>query len=224
MERKRAVTDSQKEQRRQTMLDAAEKRFTEAAYEVISMDEIAQQAKVAKGTLYLYFKTKEALFLALYTRVLEQWFDEIDARLGKLAVAQDACTTAEFTTLVGETLSHYPILTRLMSITHSILERNIDATAALAFKQMLSMRLLHTGQLTETCLPFLKPGQGPHLFLQLYALVIGIQSMAEPAPVVRPLLERPDLQIFQIDFSKELLSALTLLLLGIESQARNQYN
>lgn len=224
MLKKRAITDTQKAARRQSILDAAEKRFAVSAYEAISMDEVANQAKVAKGTLYLYFKTKEALFLALYTRTLEQWFDEMDTRLEKLAVEQGTCTASEFTALVGETLPHYPILTRLMAITHSILEHNIDEAAALNFKQIMSARLMHTGQLTETCLPFLRPGQGPHLFLQLYALVIGFQSLSEPATIVKPLLERPELKLFQIEFSTELLSALITLLQGIEYQARRNPN
>lgn len=220
--KKRATSDHQKRERRQAILAAAADRFQASSYELISMQEVADRAKVAKGTLYLYFKTKEELFLTLYTQALEQWFDEIDDKLRQIAAAQATCTAAEFAALVGGTLPTHPMLPRLMAITHSILEHNIDAATAITFKRMLLARMLQTGQWAETCLPFLRPGQGAHSLMQLYALVIGFQSIAEPAPVVRPLLDQPELKILQIQFAEELIFALAALLQGIELQSRGE--
>lgn len=52
-------------ERRQAILDAALTVFAERGYEAARLDDIAARAGVAKGTLYLYFKDKEALFEAL---------------------------------------------------------------------------------------------------------------------------------------------------------------
>ena len=51
--------------RRQAILDAALTVFAERGYEAARLDDVAAKAGVAKGTLYLYFKDKEALFEAL---------------------------------------------------------------------------------------------------------------------------------------------------------------
>jgi AcrR family transcriptional regulator len=51
--------------RRQAILGAALTVFAERGYEAARLDDVAARAGVAKGTLYLYFKDKEALFEAL---------------------------------------------------------------------------------------------------------------------------------------------------------------
>lgn len=51
--------------RRQAILDAALTVFAGHGFEAARLDEVAARAGVAKGTLYLYFPSKQALFEAL---------------------------------------------------------------------------------------------------------------------------------------------------------------
>ena len=60
--------EREKEQRRNDIVDAAEKLFFEMDYGGVSMDEIARKIGLGKGTLYLYFKNKESLFYAVALR------------------------------------------------------------------------------------------------------------------------------------------------------------
>ena len=53
------------EARRQAILEAALHMFAEHGFEAARLDDVAARAGVAKGTLYLYFASKEALFEAL---------------------------------------------------------------------------------------------------------------------------------------------------------------
>lgn len=62
-----------KDQKRKDIADAARELFTNYGYKAVSMDSIAQKADVAKGTLYLYFKDKEALFYYLLKEFLEEF-------------------------------------------------------------------------------------------------------------------------------------------------------
>ena len=55
----RARSAEQKALRRQAVLEAAEKYFNEVGYEAFSMAQLAKNTGVAKGTLYLYFNTRE---------------------------------------------------------------------------------------------------------------------------------------------------------------------
>jgi len=48
--------------KRDKIIDSAKKLFTEYGFKRVSMDEIASYAGVAKGTIYLYFKSKNELF------------------------------------------------------------------------------------------------------------------------------------------------------------------
>ena len=58
----------EKQQRRQDIIDAAEKVFFSQGFETATMDEIARVAELSKGTLYLYFKSKEDLHFAIFMR------------------------------------------------------------------------------------------------------------------------------------------------------------
>jgi TetR/AcrR family transcriptional regulator len=58
----------EKEQRRNYILDAAEKLFFSKGYDNVSMGDIASEIGLNKATLYLYFKNKESLFFAVVLR------------------------------------------------------------------------------------------------------------------------------------------------------------
>ncbi len=62
---KRARTPQAKEDRRQALLKAALDEFYEKGLTAARADDIAERAGLSKGTLYVYFKSKEDLFKAL---------------------------------------------------------------------------------------------------------------------------------------------------------------
>jgi AcrR family transcriptional regulator len=62
---KRARTDEAKDARRQALLDAALEEFFDRGFSAARTHDIAQRAGLSKGTLYLYFDSKEAVFAEL---------------------------------------------------------------------------------------------------------------------------------------------------------------
>lgn len=58
----------EKVQRRDAIVDAAEDVFFKEGIENASMDQVAKKAELSKGTLYLYFKSKEELYRAIILR------------------------------------------------------------------------------------------------------------------------------------------------------------
>ncbi|MCB0270995.1 MAG: TetR/AcrR family transcriptional regulator [Calditrichaeota bacterium] len=71
--------EREKEQRRQSILDAAEELFFGKGIEHTTMDDVAEAAEVSKGTLYLYFKNREDIYHGIYLRgldVLKSYFEE----------------------------------------------------------------------------------------------------------------------------------------------------
>ena len=71
--------------KRVAILNGALAQFAQYGYRRTSMEDIAQNAGIAKGTIYLYFKSKEELFAAL----AQQLLDEVE-RLVKNAMAEDS--------------------------------------------------------------------------------------------------------------------------------------
>jgi AcrR family transcriptional regulator len=60
--------EREKEQRKNDIVDAAERVFFKKGHENATMDDVAEEAELSKGTLYLYFKNKEELYLAIHLR------------------------------------------------------------------------------------------------------------------------------------------------------------
>jgi AcrR family transcriptional regulator len=71
--------EREKEQRRNDIIDAAEKLFFSKGVENTSMDEIAAATELSKGTLYLYFKSKNDMFHAIICRALHIMFNLFSA-------------------------------------------------------------------------------------------------------------------------------------------------
>lgn len=59
-----------REQRRQQILDAALSVFAEHGYHGAAISDVVKAAGVARGTFYLYFDSKEAIFQELLTELL----------------------------------------------------------------------------------------------------------------------------------------------------------
>ncbi len=67
--------------RTREILAAARKLLEQRGPDAMTMDEIAADAGVAKGTLYLYFQSKDDLIQALLTRVGENILHDLEAAL-----------------------------------------------------------------------------------------------------------------------------------------------
>jgi AcrR family transcriptional regulator len=63
--------EREKERRRQQIIVAAKKVFSEKGFNKATMEDIATEAELSPGTLYLYFKNKEELYASLSLRILQ---------------------------------------------------------------------------------------------------------------------------------------------------------
>jgi AcrR family transcriptional regulator len=62
------LKEREKEQRREYIMEAAEKLFISKGYDSVSMNDIADAVGMNKATLYLYFDSKESLFFSVVQR------------------------------------------------------------------------------------------------------------------------------------------------------------
>ena len=57
--------------RRQQIMVAAKRVFSKKSFNKATMEDIAKEAELSPGTIYLYFKNKEELFASLSLRILQ---------------------------------------------------------------------------------------------------------------------------------------------------------
>ncbi len=215
--RTRAVSDEQKNERREAILAAALDLFREESFEKINVASVAERAGIAKGTVYIYFRTKEEIFLALHERAYADWFE---AMTRGLAPEEGRRSIPKVVSLFTETLKGRSDFMRMIAILHTTLEENIPLEAALGFRRKLRDGAVRVGELLERNLDFLKPGEGTTLLIRTQALIIGLQHLSHPSEVAAEANSREDLDLLDVDFTRALAETLTILLIGLKSLQR----
>ncbi len=211
LRKRRARAEVDKQHRRRDILAAAARVFAARPYAAVTIASVAQAAHLAKGTVYLYFPTKEALFLQLVVEALAEWFADL-AQI--LETTRTPLQPAALADILTDTLAARPVLTRLLVLLHPVLEQNIDVELALAFKRHLMTETSVAAAVLEQRCDVLGPGEGVRFLLRLHAVVIGLHAMASPSATVAEVLARPDMAGLRIDFAAELRAVITGLLRG----------
>jgi AcrR family transcriptional regulator len=63
--------ERERERRKQQIMVAAKRVFTNKGFGKATMEDIAKEAELSPGTLYLYFKNKDELYASLSLRILQ---------------------------------------------------------------------------------------------------------------------------------------------------------
>ena len=82
--------EREKAQRRQEILDAARQEFFERGFHQPTVDDVAARAQVSKGTIYLYFVSKEEILAHLLIEGLDLLLHDMEA-----VFAPEPSTSAE---------------------------------------------------------------------------------------------------------------------------------
>lgn len=77
------------DERRHQIMDAAFAVFSRLGFERASMDDIAKEAGVSKGALYLYYKSKDAII----AKLLQIFFDQAVKQVRALAAGEGSAAT-----------------------------------------------------------------------------------------------------------------------------------
>lgn len=217
MKKQRAINQEDKLAKRHVILAAALQLFKSTSYSEVTMSAVAGKVKLAKGTLFLYFPTKEEMFLALMEEQLTEWFDAVDAGLDSFS---SGSSIPNISALFASSLKERVEFVRLLAIHSTVLEQNVSYESILRHKQLILQRLSETGARLESSLPFLQAGQGAHVILQCQALVVGLWHLTDSSPTARKVIEKEGFTSFKLDFNFEFQNILISLLYGIEKQSK----
>ncbi len=166
----RARSATEKRQRRADILRAAEDLWNTTPYADLSMNQVASAAHLAKGTLYLYFDTKEELFLALMEGHLEAWID----RAATLLNERYPRTPSQLADVLLEAGQDARLLRRLLVLLGTVLQRRVRPELLQDFRQTINARL--DGLLA---LMPLERQMAQRALTHLYALSVGWEHLAE---------------------------------------------
>jgi AcrR family transcriptional regulator len=218
--KKRAISEEQKLERKNNILKTALELFKNSSFNEINIEKIAKKTGIAKGTVFLYFKTKEELFLSLAKYEINKLFSDLNEHLTELNKNKKDCSVMDLQKIIKDSTVNKPFLIRLMSILNIILERNIDYKTASDFKIKLHDNIIKTGTLLEKCFSFLKPGDGNKFIMWIYILIIGIQQASDPSPVSRKVINKAELNLFDINFNDQFFDMLNIIIKGLKNNSK----
>ncbi len=199
--KQRARTDEDKQSRRDDILDAARSVFDELEVDEFTMDAVASSLGLAKGTLYRYVPTREALLLALALDEYVAWFDEFDARLDAIPAGGDV--PAVLAAAMTDTLLARPRFLRLASLVATVLERNVPLETARGFKGCVVSHSARTAAALADRLDC-SAMDAERVLVLTQALTVGLYHHAHPAPVVAEVLADASFAGARIDFGPDL--------------------
>ena len=210
--RQRAIQAEDKQERHEAILDAAARLLLRSPERIANMADVADEAGLAKGTVYLYFPSKEELLLAVHERNIDGFFRALVARLADDAPAK----VTDVLALTHEHMVEPPLFLPLAARCFGLMGQSVPPEAARAFKQRMGERLMAAGAGLERHFSELKPGDGVGLLRHSYALIIGLWQMSAESAGHRlgcPMVAGPGeaTPVFNFSYPEELDRALLAL-------------
>jgi AcrR family transcriptional regulator len=200
----RAIDTEDKAARRAAILLAARQRYVADGYQIPSVARIAADAGLAKGTVYLYFRAKEEIFVALLAEEFAGLIEDANAFFS------GDFSPADLPGFIGryvEYLDTHPELLRLDAMAYSVLEQNLPEAQLRTFKLELTHRLVEAGKRVDAALG-LTAGRGTQLLMRTYALTRGLWQSLDYPPAMKAVLAATEFAPIRPDFRTELLAAL----------------
>ncbi|WP_020408994.1 TetR family transcriptional regulator [Hahella ganghwensis] len=212
--RSRAIDDGEKALRKQSILDAASRLFLAQPGTLPSVINIAQEAGLAKGTVYLYFKTKEEIFICL----LATHYETLINQLSELALKDNHAKPEILISGLVEQVIHFthdhPDFMHLATMANSVLEQNTEVNIVLEFKSMLVDKLSSLAKNLAEKLPAIGENRCKDLLIHTNAMILGLWQMQNLPPEVARAIKERHYEILMPDFAPTLKDAMTLLWQG----------
>jgi AcrR family transcriptional regulator len=170
---RRAIEPADKLSRREAILDAAGLLVAQNLNHLPSVDQVAQAASLAKGTLYLYFESKEAIYLALHQRQTQTFFSALLLRLKSNRPFTRQALLNLIDTHMLNVASFFPLCASCMSVAI----HEVDPATVQRFHQDLGQWLFDAGRLLEIRISKLRAGDGVRMLHLGYAQMIGLYQL-----------------------------------------------
>lgn len=193
------------------ILQKAKAWLSNRTFSEIRLADMARELGLVRGTLYLYFPSKQDLFVAVLKEEMEAWW----------ASFRESPVTTPGPDLAAA-LSGRELLVRLLSSLHVAIEPGLIPEGLYSLKMWFVGFAGRAASDLEARYPSLE-GKGHNFLLQVYAFLIGTAQLAFPPEHVHQLVCREEaFQAFRIDFGSFLAASIDTLYRGYaEHQAHS---
>lgn len=172
-----AHAQEDKQARHDDILTAALALFLADMRRFPTVSAIATKAGLAKGTVYLYFKTKEQIFAALLAREWQSLFQHVKTSFVDRP-RDRAIMVADFIERYVGFLDGHPYFLRLDSLGYAVMEANLTSDEFWNFKEQFASALAEVAAEVDVGLS-LPPGLGLRLLVRSYALSKGLWQILD---------------------------------------------
>lgn len=206
---RRARKPAQKTARRQAILKSAEALLRTDRVGLPSVSTIAAETGIAKGTIYLYFRSKEEIYLSLLGVGFTRWGEVLNR-----AVEVPTCTPDRFITSFVHFCVRNPKTLYLACIGPLILEPNVREPNLRAYKKDVVRTMGQASELLAERFEGLCADDASRMLHRSFALATGLWQYAHPTDSAARVLENEEFSGLKIDYEIELQEALESLWRG----------
>jgi AcrR family transcriptional regulator len=197
----RARQPAQIEQRRELILRAALEVYEKKGRENVRLLDIAEAAGVAKSNLYLYFESREHIYLQLLQREGDAWEGRVRNELERL---NGSGTIAEISTIIAQSFHQSSRYCALMGVLTSVMRKKLSPAMTTNFRMVFHERRQRFAQAVAASLPGAPIEKIAVVPLSLFAYVSGIWPICGPPLNGGTAAETPELRLLELDFQTEM--------------------
>ena len=133
--KKRARSKAAKSERKDEIIAAADTLLRQFGYDAMTMQAVAAEAGLGKGTLYLYFPSREVLILDVYGGLFDKWIDQFASHLYDVTGVEEFCKIFCYCYMAD------PLFLKLTGFVISLMEPQLDRVSYIKGKRAVARRV-----------------------------------------------------------------------------------
>ena len=174
------------EARKEEIINACAKLYEEKSFREITLKEIGAATTLTRTGIYLYFETKEEIFLALLAREYDAWSEEMREVMEK----NETMDRGEVAAVLAGTLTGHPRLLRLLSMNLYEMEANSRPERLTEFKVSFGASLKTVDQMIEKYLPEMGAAGRQEFLYAFFPFIYGIYPYTSVSEKQRDAMEQ----------------------------------
>lgn len=158
------------EARKEEIIAACAALYEEKGFRDTTIKDIGEAITLTRTGIYIYFETKEEIFLALLGREYDAWVSEIR----EIMARKTAMTRNDVAEVLAGTLTNHPRLLRLLSMNLYEMEANSRLERLVEFKKSFGASLETVDLLLQQYIPEMNEDQRRKFIYAFFPFIYGI--------------------------------------------------
>ena len=158
------------EARKEEIIAACAALYEEKGFKDTTIKDIGEAITLTRTGIYIYFETKEEIFLALLGREYDAWVSE----MLEIMARKTAMTRNDVAEVLAGTLTNHPRLLRLLSMNLYEMEANSRLERLVEFKKSFGASLETVDLLLQQYIPEMNEDQRRKFIYAFFPFIYGI--------------------------------------------------